>query len=279
MSLFLNNQQKVTEIIFANRNKSYGAYAIRSNYGATVFKSLAIVVFTMLAVSGVLAFLSRAPLALPLSFDGNIIPDNRIIPIDNSKIYEEPKPESKPASKPDKPTAAPEKGVIATQIIDSLKNEPISTIQQSLTAIGSSTGDITPSSATIPSEGGSSSGNGSGGNEGGTVDKGPVETYRIDEFPEFEGGLNALRRFVASKLVYPTYAREGGVQGTVHVKFVVDELGRVSNIVLQNNLGYGLDEEAARVVKLIPPFKKPAKIKGVAVKTYYQLPIRFTIAK
>jgi periplasmic protein TonB len=279
MSLFLNNQQKVTEIIFANRNKSYGAYAIRSNYGSTVFKSLGIVVFTMLAVSGVLAFLSKAPLALPLSFDGNIIPDELIVPIDNSKIYEASKPESKPASKPDKPTTAPDKGVIATQIVDSVKNEPIAAIQQSLTAIGTSSGEIVSNSATIPSEGSSSKGNGTGGSTDGSNGKEPSEIYEIDENPEFEGGLNALRRFVASKLVYPNKAREVDVQGTVHVKFVVDELGRVSNIVLQNNLGYGLDEEAARVVKLIPPFKKPAKIKGVAVKTYYQLPIRFTIAK
>ncbi len=279
MSLFLNNQQKVTEIIFANRNKSYGAYAIRSNYGTTVFKSLAIVVFTMLAVSGVLAYLSKTPITLPLPFSGNVIPNERIITIDNQKIYDTPKPESKPESKPDKPAAAPEKGAIATQIVDSLKEEPVTTIQQSLTAIGTLRGEITPNPATVPSEGGSSKGNGTGGNDGGIADNGPVEPYGIDEFPEYEGGLNALRKFVASKLVYPNQAREGYIQGTIHVKFVVDELGKISNIVLQNNLGYGLDEEAARVVKLIPPFKKPAKIKGVAVKTYYQLPIRFGIVK
>ena len=45
MSYLLNNQQKFNEIIFENRNKAYGAYAIRSAYGNTVFKSLLLISF------------------------------------------------------------------------------------------------------------------------------------------------------------------------------------------------------------------------------------------
>jgi len=44
MSYLINNQQKLNDIIFANRNKNYGAYAIRSSYGNTMLKSLSCVV-------------------------------------------------------------------------------------------------------------------------------------------------------------------------------------------------------------------------------------------
>jgi hypothetical protein len=38
-----------------------------------------------------------------------------------------------------------------------------------------------------------------------------------------------------------------------------------------------LDEEALRVVGMIPKFKKPGILHGKPVKVYYQLPIRFTL--
>jgi protein TonB len=63
----------------------------------------------------------------------------------------------------------------------------------------------------------------------------------------------------------------------VYVKFVVSERGKVEKVMLQNNLGYGLDDEAKRVVSIIPDFKSPAKVKGHPVKVYYQLPIRFKL--
>ena len=57
--------------------------------------------------------------------------------------------------------------------------------------------------------------------------------------------------------------------------FVVDETGRVGTLSLLNNLGYGLDDEALRVVGMIPKFKSPAKANGEAVSVYFQLPIKF----
>lgn len=113
-----------------------------------------------------------------------------------------------------------------------------------------------------------------------SVDQGLSDSEPViipDSAPEFEGGLSALYRFLGSKLKYPEPAREIGKQGTVFVKFVVDQNGKVGNLKLLNNLGYGLDEEALRVVSLIPNFKTPGKVGGKAVKVYYQLPIKFTM--
>ena len=47
MKIVFNNSQKMNEIIFANRNKNYGAYALRAAYNSTIFKSLSIVISTV----------------------------------------------------------------------------------------------------------------------------------------------------------------------------------------------------------------------------------------
>ena len=91
--------------------------------------------------------------------------------------------------------------------------------------------------------------------------------------------MPALYKFVASRLKYPNRALEEGKEGIVYVKFVVDEKCKVCDITLLNNTGYGLDEEALRVVNMLPNFKKPARIKGEAVKVYFQLPIKFRTKK
>lgn len=48
----INNEQKMLDIIFAKRNKSYGAYALRSAYGSTLFRSLFIVFVTVATSAG-----------------------------------------------------------------------------------------------------------------------------------------------------------------------------------------------------------------------------------
>jgi protein TonB len=98
-----------------------------------------------------------------------------------------------------------------------------------------------------------------------------------DTQPEFEGGLAALYAWMGRNLKYPEIAREIGKEGTVYVKFVVDQNGKVGHLSLLNTAGYGFDEEALRVVGMLPNFKKPGTVSGKAVKVYYHLPIKFRI--
>ena len=65
------------------------------------------------------------------------------------------------------------------------------------------------------------------------------------------------------------------MEGTVYVRFVVDKSGKVGRAELLNKKGFGLDEEALRVVAMIPAFKKPGTKGGVPVNVYYNLPIKF----
>lgn len=259
----LNNEQKMLDILFAKRNRSYGAYAIRSAYGSTIFRSLFIVVFTV-ATSAGLAFWLKESHSLPI--DPIVVkqdPNIHETPVDMEPKKEEVKQAKSEAGKPKTDATAT---LINDKKVDSTKqvvNTEITPANTNTTAgTGTDTGTTTIASNTATNTG---------------IPTGTVSTSDLDEFPEFEGGHGALLAFVKRHLVYPGMAVEEGRQGTLYAKFVVDETGKVSNIFLQNNLGYGLDDEAMRVLKMIPKFKSPGKVKGQPVKTYYQIPIKFKL--
>ena len=95
--------------------------------------------------------------------------------------------------------------------------------------------------------------------------------------PSFPGGQKALERFFENNIQYPESAIENGVEGTVNIKFAVDEKGKVySPKITSNNIGYGIEAEALKVFGKMPTWT-PGKIKGKNVKTRYTLPITFQL--
>lgn len=261
MSYLINNQQKVNDIVFANRNKTYGAYVIRSTYGNTVFKSLAFMMLGFGTIMSVAFYMSNRP-SNQSEIPTQVFDNDSTYTISVTLPEKHPEP-LKPAQQP--PAGGGEAGM-STVISETATIESATT-----TAV--STG---PSTGTTAIEGTPGTGTNtlvSVTNATTEVSSEPVAIP--DSAPEYEGGLKALYAFLGSKLKYPEDARDVGKEGTVYVKFVVDQNGRVGNLQLLNNLGYGLDEEALRVVGMIPSFKSPGKVKGMAVKVYYQLPIKF----
>ena len=100
---------------------------------------------------------------------------------------------------------------------------------------------------------------------------------RVDVLPSYPGGQKALEKFVENNIVYPNSALNEGVEGTVDVLFAVDENGNVYTPMTKGEkVGYGLDEEAARVIGKMPKWN-PGSIKGKNVKTRFTLPITFQI--
>lgn len=100
---------------------------------------------------------------------------------------------------------------------------------------------------------------------------------RTEIKPSYPGGEKALAKFIQDNIVYPQAAIDEGVEGRVEVMFAVDENGKVyTPVVTGNRAGYGLDEEATRVVSKMPTWN-PGQIKGKNVKSYYTLPITFQI--
>lgn len=107
-------------------------------------------------------------------------------------------------------------------------------------------------------------------------DKNGVYNY-AEVKPMYPGGEKSLEEFVQNHIQYPQDAVDNGVEGTVTVTFAVDETGKVyAPSIKGDRLGYGLDDEALKVVDLMPKWT-PGRIKGKNVKTYYDLPITFTL--
>lgn len=65
--------------------------------------------------------------------------------------------------------------------------------------------------------------------------------------PELQGGL---QRFVQEKVIYPIYAQDNCIQGTVEVAFKLNKAGRITYSSVSKGIGAGLDEEALRVLRL-----------------------------
>jgi len=101
--------------------------------------------------------------------------------------------------------------------------------------------------------------------------------YLPAHWATFPGGEIALDKFLGENLKYPREALNANVQGTVYASLYVDEMGQVIDARFPGkNLGYGLEEEVARVLKLMPRWN-PGMFNDAAVKSKFILPVKFEI--
>lgn len=98
----------------------------------------------------------------------------------------------------------------------------------------------------------------------------------VEQNAQFPGGDAALITWLAEHTVYPAIALENGVQGVVHVRFVVKKDGSIGAVKVLKAKDPELDKEAVRVVKSLPKFI-PGKMNGHAVNCYFTVPVRFRI--
>lgn len=99
----------------------------------------------------------------------------------------------------------------------------------------------------------------------------------VEILPEPRGGAEAWSKFLQKNMHYPPQASDGHIQGKVFLSFIVEKDGHLSNIEIVRGVGYGLDEEAARVLKLAPAWK-PGIQNGQPVRVKFTLPINFQIS-
>ncbi|MDR1729582.1 MAG: energy transducer TonB [Prevotellaceae bacterium] len=109
-----------------------------------------------------------------------------------------------------------------------------------------------------------------------TLPDGTVVYLNPDTFASFPGGNKAMIEFINRNLKYPIHAMESSFQGTVVIKMVIRENGRISNIVVVRSVHEMLDKEAILAVSLMPDFI-PAKVKGENVASCFTMPVRFTL--
>lgn len=98
-----------------------------------------------------------------------------------------------------------------------------------------------------------------------------------EQMPEFPGGADALEQFINDNIKYPPEAKEKRIQGKVYVQFIVEKDGTLSEIKIRRGAHELLNEEALRVIKLMPDWK-PGSMRGKKVRVRYTIPITFALS-
>ena len=98
----------------------------------------------------------------------------------------------------------------------------------------------------------------------------------VEQQAEFPGGMAALMKWLSNNIRYPEAAQQNDVQGRVVVKFIVEKDGSVSQAQIVKGVDKDLDKEALRVVNKMPKWQA-GKNNGVAVRSYFTLPVQFRL--
>jgi protein TonB len=258
------------DIVFENRNKSYGAYALRSDYDNRMSKAI-VLTLTLLLLIGFSKYVSARFVSAPKAqLIVDVVAHTTEIDVTKEKIDVKPKVTPPPAAPAGVSTIAnPEMKVTANNTVqDSMPtHEQLQDFESGLTT------NITDNHIGV------------------TDGRGEVETFviaareepvadkvfvSVEEMPEYPGGESALLRFVASKTIYPDMEHDLEMEGKALLKFVVNEDGSISNVSVLKADSKGFGIEGKRVVGLLSKFK-PGKQQGKPVKVQYVLPFQFKL--
>jgi periplasmic protein TonB len=251
------------DAVFANRNKSYGAYLIRKNYNrlAVLAFYFAAGAFTLSITSPLIYHWIKGHGADKEVEKKEVIADLMAPPPVNP---DEPPPPPPPPPPPVVQQIAFKPPVIVDKPIQEEAPPPV---QEDLTDknIGTQNIDSGLTEAPPPDP---------------VVEKpstGEIFQY-VQEMPKFPGGDQKLLEYIQKHINYPAIARENGISGRITVRFVVDENGKVSmaNVPKGMGIGGGCDEEAVRVINTLPEWT-PGKQNGHAVKVWYTVPVIFRL--
>lgn len=102
----------------------------------------------------------------------------------------------------------------------------------------------------------------------------PVVLNFSEELPTFSGGDAGYRKYISQNARFPEGALAERASGTVYISFVVDEQGRVIDAAVSRGCGHGFDEEALRLIRLMP-WWNPGRMAGKPVRVSRVLPVPF----
>lgn len=257
------------DIIFDGRNKAYGAYELRKTYEKRIKKALLITfTFAALAFGGVV---------MAGSFKKNtsrlqVGPEMTL-----QHLPEEKQPEKLPEQPKPKPVE-PEVQTIRNTTLDIKPDDEVETPPPSQTDMDDSKIDL-DTKAGVPDEGAPDPGPADVGDGKGIVEDkptretGPAENVDIDA--KFDGNW---KKFLETNLVAEVPVDNGAPAGrySVVIRFIVDTDGSFSKIEALTAHGYGMEEEAVRVIKRSKKWE-PAFLNGTHVKAYKKQVIVFVV--
>ncbi len=251
--------ESLDEIVFANRNKEYGAYQIRKMYPKYVNRSATVSILAVLIAVTV-------PLIASYYNQNRFVREDKTVGVEFADMNKPPE-EAPPPPPPPPPAELEQKVKFTAPVVvedtvvetDVLNQDDLKT---TVTNVALTEDDFKVEEVeevkVIDEE-----------------DRTPIFTV-VEEMPSFPGGDEARLKFLQDNIVYPQVAKESGISGTVYVSFVVDSRGKVADVKIMRGIGGGCDEEAIRVIKLMPAWH-PGKQAGKPVRVQFTMPIKFTL--
>jgi len=93
--------------------------------------------------------------------------------------------------------------------------------------------------------------------------------------PAYPGGKDAYLKFISDNMVYPVPALTNKVEGTVYLVYRVNNKGEIGEIEVSRGIGYGCDEEAIRLIRMMQ--YEPARNRGIKMKVEMKTKIHFKL--
>jgi len=264
----------VLDIVFENRNKSYGAYNLRKYYDNRLTKSVG----AMLGVVIILSAFSFMPKKKVARVDNGYITRIVSLPPAEKKKKEAEKPKE---AKPQQPVKATAPTVPFTKpLIVNVETEvkPLTTLTDSVVIASvanagkQGAGPVIGETGDKPNVGVEANGN----KPAAPVATGVEVVEYAEVMPAYPGGIDALRRFLQKNLINPKEMEEGE-EVTVKMKFVVGIDGKLQSFETVQDGGEEFDKEVMRVLKKMPNWV-PGKTHGQNVSVYFTIPVKFVSA-
>jgi protein TonB len=248
------------DLLFQSRNKDYGAYQLRKKYNSVVITGI-ILASLVVSLAVILPFVLR-----PRS--DNVLMGNRSFIQVKMENLEPPKEEIYVPPSPPPPQAVHVEEIvkyIPPVVVDSvppLEKSQLSTDDY----LNQTTNEKQGYNGTGTSD------NLMAGQDGTETDE---PFFLVEVMPSFKGGgLDKFREWVKKRTNYPQAAIDKKIRGTVHLTFIVEKDGSVSNVTIVKGVDPLLDNEAMKTISESPKWV-PGLQRGEPVRVRYSIPMSF----
>lgn len=262
------------DIIFADRNRAYGAYQLRRDYPKYLGRALVIAV-ALIGLAFAMPMIMKAvgglvPKEKPVDVVAELGPPPDIDP------NNPPPPPPPPPPTPPPPTRSTVKFVppvikkdeevheeeqkAVEEILD--KKEDVGTEDKKGNDEAPPAIEESPSLDPVI--------------EAPKVEEKTYEMFDIQKEPSFPGGMKEMYDWLGKNVPYPEMAKEAGISGQVVLTFVVGKDGGISDVNIVKDIGGGCGKAVKTTVEKMPKWS-PGEANGHAVKVRYTLPFKFKL--
>jgi periplasmic protein TonB len=257
MAKEMNKAPAFDDIVFEHRNQEYGAYRLRKKYSRNLLIGMLIGII-ILGTAIITPYLN----AKALENQKKRAEYQVAIKMENlDQPAEQPPPPPPPPPPPAEAVAVVK--YVAPVVVDSIKPEEakqLMTADQAVLEVkNEEVAPVQEVQVEVKEE------------------EAPVEVFVVvEEMPTYPGGDAELMKFINSNIVYPEIAKENNIQGKVILRFCVTYKGSVDQISVLKSVDPALDNEAKRVIAMLPAWK-PGKQGGKPVNVWYSVPVTFQL--